>query len=545
MRRPHGCVGRTNGAGLSGSVWPYGPGGSIIEMMTSFTAVTTTGIYCRPGCAARPRQDHTRLFPTAAAAEAAGYRACLRCRPYRGAPPSGGLSPELVCRAVRLILGGALDGQTEQDLGRLLGVSGRHLRRLFTEHLGCTPTQLARSARAHFARRLLDETDLPVSDLAFACGYGSVRQLSRDFRAIFRATPTELRSRRRAADRNAADGGLELRLPYQPPLCWPAQLDFLASRAIPGVERVTPGGYCRTVRIGGDPGVLEFRHGGPDFLLLRAHLPNWAGLIHIVARARAIFGLDADYEAARRHLGGNPLIGPLLARRPGLRPPGSWSLLETAAQVIISEAAGPERARDLIGSLVRCFGEEVAGLDMVGLTHLFPTAAALASGDLSRAGIPAGPAALLAALSQAMLSQAMLGGAMLGEAMLSQAAAGQPERLAAGPGLPSALLSLPGMTERSAQAIALRLGEQDACPAARPGSGPGEPGIAAEHADSATAGAWRPYRAFAASYLGWSALHAEPGPAEPGPAEPGPAVPSRSGGTSAGAASYHRAGGTR
>ncbi|MHB1431746.1 MAG: AlkA N-terminal domain-containing protein [Streptosporangiaceae bacterium] len=508
--------------------------------MTSFTAVTTTGIYCRPGCTARPRQDHTRLFPTAAAAEAAGYRACLRCRPYRGAPPSGGLSPELVCRAVRLILGGALDGQTEQDLGRGLGVSGRHLRRLFTEHLGCTPTQLARSARAHFARRLLDETDLPVSDLAFACGYGSVRQLSRDFRAIFRATPTELRARRRAADRNAADGGLELRLPYQPPLCWPAQLDFLAYRAIPGVERVTPGGYCRTVRIGGDPGVLEFRHGGPDFLLLRAHLPHWAGLIHIVARARAIFGLDADYEAARRHLGGDPVIGPLLARQPGLRPPGSWNLLETAAQVIISEAVGPERARDLIGSLVRCFGEEVAGLDMVGLTHLFPTAAALASGDLSRAGIPAGPAALLAALSQAVLSQAVLSQAVLSQAVLSQAAAGQAERFAAGTGLPSALLSIPGMTERSAQAIALRLGEPDACPAARPGSGPGEPGIPAEHADSATAGAWRPYRAFAAGYLGWSAPQADAGSADAGAADP-----SRSGGTSAGAASCHPASGTR
>jgi AraC family transcriptional regulator, regulatory protein of adaptative response / DNA-3-methyladenine glycosylase II len=186
----------------------------IIKSMTRFTAVSTTGIYCRPGCLARtPKPGNARSYPIAAAAEAVGYRACFRCRPYREAPVLAAGSPDLVCRAVRQILAGALDGHTEQELAAGLGVSARHLRRLFSEHLGCTPTELARSSRVHFARRLLDDTDLPVSELAFACGYGSVRQLSRDCLAIFRDTPIALRARRRMKDRLVADGGLLLRLP--------------------------------------------------------------------------------------------------------------------------------------------------------------------------------------------------------------------------------------------------------------------------------------------------------------------------------------------
>ncbi|HLF41723.1 MAG TPA: Ada metal-binding domain-containing protein, partial [Acidimicrobiia bacterium] len=138
--------------------------------MEAFSAVVTTGIYCRPGCSARPKPEHVRPFDLAAAAEAAGYRACLRCRPYRSAQPISATGPELVCRAVRLIVDGALDTGGEAELGARLGVSGRNLRRLFQAHLGLTPDGLARSRRAHFARRLLDDTDLPVADVAFAAG---------------------------------------------------------------------------------------------------------------------------------------------------------------------------------------------------------------------------------------------------------------------------------------------------------------------------------------------------------------------------------------
>jgi AraC family transcriptional regulator of adaptative response / DNA-3-methyladenine glycosylase II len=186
----------------------------------AFSAVVTTGIYCRPGCPARPRAENVRTYALAAGAEAAGYRACLRCRPYRSHQVEVWSGPELVCRAVQLILGGALDRGREEDLGRRLGVSSRHLRRLFSEHLGVTPDGLARSARAHFARRLLDDTDLTITEVAFAAGFGSLRQFNRACRDVFRASPRDLRARRRARDRLAADGGLVLRLPINGPLHW-------------------------------------------------------------------------------------------------------------------------------------------------------------------------------------------------------------------------------------------------------------------------------------------------------------------------------------
>src|SRR5947209_1506338 len=242
----------------------------------SFSAVVTTGIYCRSGCSARPSSDNVRRYELAAAAEAAGYRACLRCRPYRSPEPAVMAASALVCRGVQLIIDGALDGAGEVTLARRLGVSVRHLRRLFSDQIGVTPDQLARSRRAHFARRLLDDTDLTVADIAFAAGFGSIRQLNRACLDVFRATPRELRARRRVTDRLVADGGLALRLPFQSPLEWDAMLGYFSSRAIPGVEQVAvaDGLYRRTVVIDGDPGVLELTTGGPDHLVLRAHLPH-------------------------------------------------------------------------------------------------------------------------------------------------------------------------------------------------------------------------------------------------------------------------------
>lgn len=257
--------------------------------MSPYAAVVTTGIYCRPGCGARPRSEHVTSFPLAAGAEAAGYRACLRCRPYRTAQPplAAGTAPELVCRGVQLVLDGALDATTETALAARLGLSPRHLRRLFTEHVGVTPDGLARSARTHFARRLLDDTDLPFADIAFAAGFGSVRQFNRSCRAVFRMAPQELRARRRRADRLIADGGLLLRLPFTGPLDWPAQLTLLGHRVTPGVEQVSAGAYRRTITVEGHPGVLELTAGGADHLLLRLHLPRWQELLHLVGQARA------------------------------------------------------------------------------------------------------------------------------------------------------------------------------------------------------------------------------------------------------------------
>ncbi|HET6737929.1 MAG TPA: helix-turn-helix domain-containing protein, partial [Kribbella sp.] len=185
--------------------------------MTTYSAVRTTGIYCRPGCGAKPLAENVSTFELPAAAEAAGYRPCLRCRPYRVAGTVADEAPELVCRAVQLIITGLLDESGEETLGARLGMSARHLRRMFHEHLGVTPDQFARSRRAHFARRLLDDSDLGIAEIAFASGFGSLRQFNRAMREIFRASPRELRDRRRRGDRLAADGGLVLRLPFTPP----------------------------------------------------------------------------------------------------------------------------------------------------------------------------------------------------------------------------------------------------------------------------------------------------------------------------------------
>src|SRR5579862_7537715 len=189
--------------------------------MTTYSAVVTTGIYCRPGCAGRPLAQNVRTFDHPAAAEAAGFRACHRCRPYRVAGPLATGAPELVCEAVQQIILGVMDdGGTEATLAARIGLSARHLRRLFQVHLGVTPDQLARSRRAHFARRLLDDTDLSLAQIAFAAGFGSIRQFNRVCQEVFRAQPRELRARRRVGDRLVADGGLALRLPISGELAW-------------------------------------------------------------------------------------------------------------------------------------------------------------------------------------------------------------------------------------------------------------------------------------------------------------------------------------
>ncbi|PZS32762.1 MAG: AraC family transcriptional regulator [Pseudonocardiales bacterium] len=329
--------------------------------MTTYSAVTTTGIYCRAGCAAKPLAENVRTFSLAAAAEAAGFRACLRCRPYRVAGPISAEAPELVCRAVQLIIDGVLDDGNEAELARRLAVSPRHLRRVFNERLGATPDQVARSRRAHFARRLLDDSALSIAEIAFASGFGSLRQFNRAMREIFRDTPQQLRDRRRRADRLAADGGLTMRLPYQAPLDWSAMIAVLAERAVPGVESVADGVYRRTISLDGAPGVLEVWPGGAEHLLLRAHLPYWEGLIHVVERIGRAFGIDAE---------------------PGRRAPGAWGPFEVGVHAVIARHCSRDVARKRIGALVQQHGQPVPGLAH-SLTHLFPSAQVLATAELT------------------------------------------------------------------------------------------------------------------------------------------------------------------
>ncbi|HEY1920961.1 MAG TPA: AlkA N-terminal domain-containing protein [Streptosporangiaceae bacterium] len=368
--------------------------------MTTYSAVVTTGIYCRPGCGAKPLAKNVLTFELAAAAEAAGFRACHRCRPYRVAGPVGSDTPELVCHAVQMIINGALDdGGTETELAARIGMSQRHLRRLFLRHLGASPDQLARSRRAHFARRLLDDTDLTALDIAFASGFGSLRQFNRAMREVFRASPTDLRRHRHRADRLAADGGLTLRLPVLPGYDWDTIRTFLGVRAVPGVESVEGDTYRRTIVIGGAPGLLEVSPGGTGYLLLRAHLPYWEGLIHVVDRVGRLLGIDADPAAGVTALRADPVLGVVADKHPGLVVPGSWSLFETGVQAVIADRRSG--SADRLRALVMGLGVPVPGLPG-GLTHAFPNAAAVTVENLEPLGITGPDAQTVAALASGL-----------------------------------------------------------------------------------------------------------------------------------------------
>ncbi len=453
--------------------------------MSGFAGVTTTGIYCQPSCGAQPLASHVRRFPLAAAAEAAGYRACMRCRPYRLPEPVSWTDPELVCRAVSLILDGALDGGTECDLGRRLDVSGRHLRRLFTSHLGVTPDGLARSARAHFARRLLDDTDLTITEIAFAAGFGSLRQFNRACRDVFRAPPRDLRAKRRKTDRLVADGGLLLRLPFLGALDWPAMFDQLAARAIPDVECVAGMTYRRTIVVGGHPGMLELLPGGHDHLVLRAHLPHWEELIHVVERARRIASLDLDMDTPLRRLASDGVVGPLIRARPGVRPPGTWDGFEAGIRAIVQqehELGGPA-VNVLTGRLAARHGMPLPGLESLGLRQVFPTPSELVGANLGGLGLTPATKTGIRAFARAVA---------IGDVRLDRSIS--LDRLIA------SISTLDGLTVATAQRIAYRLGEPDACP---PFDGFAEPGEAADAAVN-----WRPWRALAFTHLavarGWS-----------------------------------------
>ncbi|TDD52938.1 DNA-3-methyladenine glycosylase 2 family protein [Kribbella antibiotica] len=401
--------------------------------MTTYSAVRTTGIYCRPGCGAKPLAENVQTFELAAAAEAAGFRACLRCRPYRVAGTVADEAPELVCRAVQLIIAGVMDAAGEEVLAARIGVSARHLRRMFHEHLGVTPDQFARSRRAHFARRLLDDSELGIAEVAFASGFGSLRQFNRAMREIFRAAPKELRDRRRKTDRLTADGGLVLRLPYTAPYDWEAMIAFLAANAIPGVESVEGGVYRRTITLDGEPGLLEIGPGGPDHLLLQAHLPFWEGVIHVVDRAACLVGLEKDLTTARQFLGGDPQIGPLLAARPGLQVPGAWGPFEVAVQAVVRNSLPSAEADDVLRKIVEVHGVAVPGLGY-GLTHLFP-----------------GPEALTGVEPVAALAREVAEGNIVLDC-------GRPEELA------RVLEQVPGVSRKAAQLVVMRLGGRDAWP---------------------------------------------------------------------------------
>ncbi|HXC50317.1 MAG TPA: AlkA N-terminal domain-containing protein [Candidatus Limnocylindrales bacterium] len=483
-----------------------------------FTGVVTTGIYCRPVCPVTPPKfTNMRFYACAAAAEAAGFRPCKRCRPETapGTPAWAGTSA-VVSRGLRLIAEGGLDDGDLEAFAARLGIGERQLRRLFAQHLGASASEIARARRVHFARCLVDETDLPIAEIALASGFASIRQFNHALKTTFGKPPTALRgSRSHRRNAESSNGALVVKLPFRPPLAWSAMLDFLALRAIPGVEHVAGGSYRRTVEIGGTSGIIEVRLGsaGDDanatpastknsrdtsnrphhaaHLLVRVEHPHCRGLIDVVERVRRIFDLGADSALIGAQLGRSAKLRPIVESLPGLRVPGAWDGFELAVRAILGQQISVEAATTLAGRIASTFGTPLAASD-ASLTHVFPKADALVDADLSRIGLPRARAEAIRGVARAIASGELRFDASLG---LDEAV----ERLCA----------LPGIGPWTANYIAMRaLAEPDAFP---------ETDLGLRHAlgsreDPASIGevrrqsdAWRPWRSYATIYL-WHSL---------------------------------------
>ncbi|WP_367326109.1 DNA-3-methyladenine glycosylase 2 family protein [Streptomyces sp. HUAS ZL42] len=439
-----------------------------------FFGVETTGVYCRPSCPAiTPKRRNVRFFATSAAAQGSGFRACRRCRPD-AVPGSAAwnVRADVVGRAMRLIGDGVVDREGVAGLAVRLGYSARQVQRQLTAELGAGPVALARAQRAHTARTLLQTTDLPVTEIAFASGFASVRQFNDTIRAVYASTPSELRA---TAPKGASRGaraagpaaGIPLRLAHRGPYHARAVFDLLEREAVAGIEDVSgaPGGrtYCRTLRLPYGTGIaaVDERSGAPKptsgahpggWLDARLHLTDPRDLTTAVQRLRRLFDLDADPYAVDERLGGDPRLAPLIAARPGLRSPGAADPEELAVRALVG--------RDAAERLVRQYGKAL-DTPRGTLTHLFPEPAVLAESGAE----PHGP---LGALAAALAD---------GTVRLDPGADRD--------GAEQTLLALPGLDGATVAVIRSRaLGDPDVAP---PGAD--------------IPGTWRPWRSYAVQHL--------------------------------------------
>ncbi len=322
-----------------------------------FVGVRTTGIYCRPVCPANlPNSENITFYPTAAAAAEAGYRPCLRCRPEcaPGTPAWSGTSTT-VQRGLRLIADGALDSGDIECLAERLGVTSRHLRRLFSKHLGASPQAVAHTQRLHFAKRLIDQTALPMKDIAIAAGFGSTRRFNDAFHNTYDRSPRQLR-RRRGAARVAV--GLTVHLPYRKPFDWARLLAFFSARAIPGVEAVCDGRYLRSVTMDGVNSVIDMQDDGTG-VLLTLHGAGTRMLLPLVQRARGMLDLDASPADVSRVLSAEPILRRLLRASPGIRVPGAWDGFELTVRAILGQQISVAAATTLAGRIANRYGEPI------------------------------------------------------------------------------------------------------------------------------------------------------------------------------------------
>ncbi len=456
-----------------------------------FIGTVTTGVYCRPVCRIPfGKPGHLVWFASAAAAEAAGFRPCQRCRPDTspGTPAWIGTSA-VVSRALRLIAEGALDDADVNTLASRVGIGSRQLRRLFVQHLGASPIKVATTQRLHFARKLIDETDLPIIKVALSSGFNSLRQFNHAIRTSSGHSPTQLRRLRGRVAIVQSGRGLVMRLPYRLPFNWSAIMGFLRPRATPGVESVQENCYRRTIEVGDAAGVIEVR---PDVaeprLLVLIDLPTNERLIHVVERVRRMFDLGADPLQIETHLSGDSRLRTLVETRPGLRVPGAWDGFEIAVRAVLGqglEAIDPHSPAERLGT---AFGTPLATV-FEGLTHLFPRPEMLADADLSMAGIGGKKAATLRALARATCAKELT---FVASRTLEETISG--------------LRAISGVEESMAHYIAMRaFGEPDAFPCTGKGlmQSPGDDDASSTSPAEMVriAERWRPWRAYAAMHL--------------------------------------------
>jgi len=458
-----------------------------------FVCVTSTGIYCRPICPARiPHQKNCIFVASAAAAEAKGYRSCLRCRPETapGTPAWTGTAAS-VTRALRLIEEGALDRDTVEALGARVGLGARQLRRLFLSHIGATPQAVAANRRLLAAKQFISETDMAMADIAFAAGYQSLRRFNDAVKVSYGVTPSALR---RGTPRTSTQDAIHLRLGLRPPFDWKQLLAYLHLRAMPGVEEISDTRYRRSFQLEGANGVITVTQGAKANTLdvaIRIERLNpgvaSAPIRQIATRVRRIFDLDADPVAIAAALGKDPLLGPRLTRLGGIRVPGAFDGFELGVRAIIGQQVSVKGATTLAGRVVRRCGQEMTAPDGT-ITHFFPTPGALRAANLEGLGLTGGRIRTLQAFARAVEE---------GEINFS-AGSSLEEKVAD-------FCAVPGIGPWTAHYMALRaVGEPDAFPAADLGlrkavSGSGA--MISTAALEAKAERWRPWRGYGALLL--------------------------------------------
>jgi AraC family transcriptional regulator of adaptative response / DNA-3-methyladenine glycosylase II len=448
-----------------------------------FTGVRTTGIYCRPICPVKPaRSANVCFFPSATAAERAGFRPCLRCRPET-APrtPMWHGSGATVSRGLTLINAGFLDEHSVEELATTLGMGARHLTRLFMQHLGAPPGMLARTRRVQLAKNLLDETDLTMTEIAFAAGFSSLRRFNTTFKETYGCPPSHFK---RPGHETSVNGrSVTIQLAYRPPFHWTLLAALLAAEATPGVEAASDDAYCRTITVDQAAGWLSVRPvPGQNLLQLCCYLTDYARLKHIIERVRTMFDLGANPVQIGSHLQRHPQMASLVSQAQGLRLPGAWDGFEAAVRVLVARDIGQAGTTAVMGRLAAAYGQTLIAAGDRRLTTLFPTAASLMRASVAGLGL-----SRLAADRIKRLAQSVAYGSIRFDLTV------------AFDELVSSLTHEADLDLPSAHWVAMRaLGEPDAAPFGAPSAltPTVQPWLGATAQE-----AWRPWRSYAAVLL--------------------------------------------